>query len=83
MTITEGGEKLRCISKKGADWDNSSCKESLKKDSDGNVIGVDCNCPINQDVTIVDDIKGLFSDSKAAEVFSAAGISALANFEYH
>jgi len=47
MTITEGGEKLRCISKKGADWDNSSCKESLKKDSDGNVIGVDCNCPIN------------------------------------
>lgn len=48
---------------------------------DGN-IGFSCKCSSLEPGTIVDDVAGFFENSKASEIFSAAGVDALKNFQF-
>jgi hypothetical protein len=42
-----------------------------------------CICQILSPVTVVEDLKGLFVNSKVGEVFSLDGATALANMQYY
>ena len=41
-----------------------------------------CLCKSMSPVTVVDDLKGLFRDSKVEEVFSSEGVSALLKIQF-
>jgi hypothetical protein len=44
---------------------------------------VKCICQTLSPVTVVEDLNGLFTNSKVGEVFSLDGASALANMQYY
>ena len=55
----------------------------MTEDEDTGTKTVQCLCKNLDPVTVVEDLKGIFADSKVEEVFSSQGITALANMEYY
>ena len=71
-----------CISRKTGSWSAELCKTQIDEDSSGKST-VSCLCKTVDPVTVVEDLKGLLSDSKVDEVFSSEGISALLSVEFY
>ena len=72
-------EDQRCISRQDRVWKNELCFTVVSGEVPGSVT---CQCKSLSPTTVVNDINGLFSDSKIDEVFSDDGLGNLLRMKF-
>ena len=78
-SANSSSDALVCATKNGQAWVSDLCQTVDTRDRNGKPIKA-CSCKSLGPTTILDDVDGVFSSSKTSQIFSGAGLSALAHF---